>query len=160
MGKMLWALVLVVLWNSTVWALTPKCRALDANDGALILEIANRSASKCTAMLSTAMKKRRCGHAARGKKVEYMSQYDHAGVQGKLTTVTCGAAELPKCTAVDVKTKATLAEVAQKSSSRCAALLAKEIKKERCTKHGKKIVYRTRFQQPGAKGKRVALVCK
>lgn len=154
--------IATVVSAGTAWAVRPKCRALDANDGALILEVANRSATKCTALLSSAMKKKRCTRSAKGKKVEYMSQYDHAGVKGKLTTVTCGAAELPKCRAIDAKTKTTIAEVAQKSSTRCAKLLASEVKHERCTKknHGKRIAYTTRFEQRGAKAKRVALVCK
>ena len=134
MGKTLCALVVVALFSGTASAVTPKCRALDANDGALILQVANRSATKCTSLLASAMKKRRCSRATRGKKVEYMSQYDHAGVRGKLTTVTCGVAEVPTCSAVDVKTKTTIAEVAYRSSSRCATMLAKEVKKERCTK--------------------------
>jgi len=155
-------IVVALLWTSAAWSATPKCRALDANDGALILELANRSASKCTAALTAAMKRRGCAHAAKGKHVEFTTQYDHPGVKGKLTTLTCGAVELPKCRAIDVKTHATIAEAAQKSSARCATLLAVEVKKERCTKgsHGKKIQYKTSFEQRGAKAKRVAVVCK
>ena len=154
--------IVAVLSGGTAWAVTPKCRALDANDGALILEVANPSAKKCTSLLTSAMKKKRCTRSAKGKKVEYMSQYDHRGAEGKLTTVTCGSAELPKCRAIDAKTKKTIAEVAQKSSARCAKMLATEVKHERCTKrnHGKRIRYTTRFEQRGAKAKRVALVCK
>ena len=154
--------LIALLWSSAASAATPKCRALDANDGALILEVANRSAAKCTAQLDAAMKKRGCTHAHTGKKVEFTSQYDHPGVKGKLTTLTCGVAELPKCRAIDLKTHSTIAEAAQKSSTRCAALLVTEVKKERCTraKRGKKIEYKTSFEQRGAKAKRVAVVCK
>ena len=160
--RTLTCLVIGLLWASASWGATPKCRALDANDGALILELANRSAAKCTAALTAAMKKRGCAHAKKGKQVEFTTQYDHPGVKGKLTTLTCGVVELPKCRAIDLKTNATIAEASQKSSARCATLLATEVKKERCTKasHGKKIQYKTSFDQRGAKGKRVAVVCK
>jgi hypothetical protein len=160
MGKIL-CVIVALLWGGTAFAAAPKCRALDANDGALILEAANYSAAKCTAMLAAAMKKRRCAGASNGKLVEYTAQYDHRGAHDKLTSVTCGVV-VPKCSAVDLKTKKTIAEVAQKSSTRCAKLLATEVKHERCTKahRGKRIEYRTRFEQRGAKGRRAALVCK
>src|SRR5262245_14415767 len=101
MRKTLCVLVTVMGVGASAWAAAPKCRALDANDGALILEIANRSAAQCTAMLAASMKKKRCAHALRGKKVEYMTQYDHPGVKGELTTLTCGpaVAAVPKCRA-------------------------------------------------------------
>jgi hypothetical protein len=108
MGRTLCVIVAVLWGGSAAWARTPKCRALDANDGALILEVANRSASKCTALLTAAMKKKRCEHSAKGKQVEFMSHYDHDGVQGKLTAVRCGVTELPKCRAIDLKTKRTI----------------------------------------------------
>jgi hypothetical protein len=163
MGKLL--VVGVLLWaHSVAYAITPKCRALDANDGALILEVKNASATKCTAQLAAAMKKRRCGHA-KGKQVEYMTQYDHKGVEGKLTTVTCGVAEkpeLPKCRALDIKTSSEIAEVAQKSSTRCDSLLRAEVKKDRCTKkmRGKKVAYKVKFEHKGVKGRRETVACK
>lgn len=154
--------IVAVLVGGTARAAAPNCRALDANDGALILEASHRSATKCTALLKTAMKKRRCAHAAKGKQVEFMSHYDHKGVRGKIETVTCGLAEVPKCRAIDLRTKRTIAEVAHASSTRCARLLASEVKKERCTKRkaGARIAYATTFEQRGAKNKRSALVCK
>lgn len=164
MRNMLVVGILVVCARGA-WAITPKCRALDANDGALILEVANGSATKCTATLATAMKKKRCAKAARGTKVEYMTQYDHKGVKGSLTSVTCGVAApvaTPTCRAVDVKTKETIAEVANKSSTRCKALLATAVKKKRCTagRGGKKVAYRTQYEQKGAKGKVTTLTCR
>jgi hypothetical protein len=115
-----------------------------------------------TGAQSAGTARRLSAHATKGKLVEYMTQYDHNGVKGKLTTLTCGEAALPKCSAIDVKTKKTIAEVAQQSSTRCASLLAREVKHERCSKRtrGKKIEYKARFEQRGAKPKRVALVCK
>lgn len=156
------AMLLVMLRAGPAHAVTPKCRALDANDGALILEIANQSAARCTSMLTAAMQKKRCAHAARGTKVEYMTQYDHGGVKGSLTTLTCGVVVLPKCRAVDLKTQATIATVEQQSSTRCATLLASAVNKQRCTKssRGKKVEYKAQFEQRGAKAKRVSLVCK
>jgi hypothetical protein len=161
MGKTLCVLV-ALLWSGTAHARTHKCRALDANDGALILEVENRSATKCTALLTAAMKKRRCEHAPKGKQFEFTTHYDHSGAHGKLVTLSCGEVSLPKCRAIDLKTKRTIAEVAQASSARCAKLLATEVKKERCTKSrsGKRIAYASKFEQRGAKDKRVALVCK
>lgn len=164
MGKTPCAIVAVLaLWTTAARAGTPKCLALEASDGALILEIANASPTLCAAQLEVAMKKRRCPpRAARGATIEYTTYYEHPGVKGKLVTVSCAPPEPPRCRAIDDKTHSTIAVAAQPSSARCAALLASEVKKARCTKQprGKKIAYTARFEQRGAKNARVALVCR
>jgi hypothetical protein len=172
MGKTPCVIVAVlVLGTTAARAGTPKCLALDANDGALILESANASATRCAAQLEIAMKKRRCpARATRRATIEYTTYYEHRGVKGKLVTLSCAAAAraataaapaAPKCRAIDDRTRSAIAVASQASSARCALLLASEVKKQRCTKRtrGKKIAYTARFEQRGAKDKRVALVC-
>jgi hypothetical protein len=156
------AVLVLVLWTTAARAGTPKCLALDANDGALILEIANPSPARCAAQLEVAMKKRRCpAHAARGATIEYTTYYEHPGVKGKLVTVSCAPPASPKCRAIDDRTHSTIAVAFQASSARCAQLLASVVKQERCTRRtrGKRIAYTARFDQRGAPDKRAALVC-
>ena len=165
MGRLAIAIgILVLLGTSRVDAGIPKCRALDANDGALLLEYASGSASSCAAQLEATMRKRRCTKAP-GAQVEYTTQFDHRGVQGRLVTLACNppvakkaaakpvrtartartakptrvakvapAPKAPQCRAVDPRTKGTIAVAAQPSALRCAAVLAAEVKEKRCTK--------------------------
>src|SRR5688572_9727520 len=111
-------LIVAVGTAGSAEARTPTCRALDANDGALILERESRSSTKCTALLAASMEMRLCSKARPGTTIEYMTHYDHRGVRGKLTTLTCGDAQatkkVPKCRALEVKNKSTLAEAQQK----------------------------------------------
>jgi hypothetical protein len=165
MGKLgLATLVCVLVGAAPARADIPKCRALDANDGALLLEYANNSATTCAAQLEATMRKRRCTKAP-GAQVEYTTNFEHRGVQGRLVTIQCNppvakkpaakpvrtarsarpakparvakvtpAPKAPQCRAVDLRTKGTIAVAAQPSALRCAAVLAAEVKEKRCTK--------------------------
>lgn len=153
----------LVLWTTAARAGTPKCLALDANDGALILEIVNVSPTRCAEQLEVAMKKKRCpARTARGATIEYDTFFEHTGQKGKLVTLSCAPPGPPKCRAVDDKARATLAVASHASGVRCELMLASQVKQARCTKRtrGKKIAYTARFEQRGVKDKRVALVCK
>src|SRR5262245_7464441 len=152
----------LALGTTAAWAGAPRCLALNANDGALILGIEDVSATRCAAKLEAAVKKRRCpARAAPGTKIEYTTYYEHRGVKGKLVTLPC-APPAPKCRAIEDRTRATIAVASQASSARCAALLAGEVRKERCTRRtrGKKIAYTARFEQRGARDQRGAVICK
>jgi hypothetical protein len=54
-----------------------RCRALDVGDNKLIAEVEDRSSIKCTGRLMTALKKQWCTAANKGKKFEYISDFDH-----------------------------------------------------------------------------------
>jgi hypothetical protein len=153
----------LVLWTTAARAGTPKCLALDANDGALILEIVNASPARCAEQLEVAMKKKRCPpRAARGVTIEYTTFFEHTGNKGKLVTLSCAPPEPPKCRAIEGKARAAIAVASHASSVRCELMLANLVKKQRCTRRtrGQKLAYTAQFEQRGAKDKRVALVCR
>ena len=167
MGRVVCILV-TLLWGSAAWAAVPKCRALDARDGALILEIANRSAAECRVMLTAAMKQRRCTRAHHPASFEFESQYDHRGTRGTFVTVSCAAprppkpAKLPKCRAVDLETKKTIAEAASTGSAYCVDKLVPKVRKAWCTRarRGKRLEFQARFEHRHVRPKRVAMSCK
>lgn len=74
-----------------------KCRALDVGDGKLIAEAEDKSAIKCTSLLMTALRKHWCTAANKGKKFDYLSEFDHVigtgkfaqKMKGKKSTLTC-----------------------------------------------------------------------
>lgn len=76
--------------------------------------------------------------------------------------------DLPKCRALDVKDKSTIVEAENKSSTKCATLLTKELQKKWCTadNKGKKFDYMTDYDQTvgkkatKVKGKKASLTCK
>ena len=119
MGRLAISVAILVLVGAAAQAQAAplRCRALDANDGALLLEITNASAGQCAAQLEATMKKRRC---TRGRaEIEYSTQFDHAGVQGRLVTVPCAvqkAAKRPVKRAV--KRTARTAPAAKKKARR------------------------------------------
>jgi len=74
-----------------------RCRALDVGDQKLILEVEDRSVIKCSSTLMTALRKHWCSAANKGKKFDYISDFDHVIGKGRLaqkmkqrkSTLTC-----------------------------------------------------------------------
>lgn len=77
---------------------TPKCRALDVADGKTVIALAeDKSNTKCVRLLTDQLKKKWCTAENKGKKFDYLTDYDHMigkgkfakKIQGKKQTWTC-----------------------------------------------------------------------
>ena len=77
---------------------TPKCRALEVADGkTVIVEAEDKSNTKCVRLLIDQLQKKWCTAENKGKKFDYLTDYDHMigkgkfakKIQGKKQTWTC-----------------------------------------------------------------------
>ncbi|HEY5923013.1 MAG TPA: hypothetical protein VIV11_15140 [Kofleriaceae bacterium] len=77
---------------------TPKCRALEVADSkTVIAEAEDKLSTKCVRLLTDALQKKWCTAENKGKKFDYLTDYDHTigtgkfakKIQGKKQTWTC-----------------------------------------------------------------------
>jgi hypothetical protein len=82
-------------------AATPKCRALDVADNkTVIAEAEDKLSTKCVRMLTEALQKKWCTAENKGKKFDYMTDYDHMIGTGKFAKKMTGKKQTWTCRTV------------------------------------------------------------
>ena len=80
---------------------TPKCRALDVADNkTVIVEAEDKLQTKCTRLLTEALQKKWCTAENKGKKFDYMTDYDHTIGTGKFAKKIAGKKQTWTCRTV------------------------------------------------------------
>ncbi|HEU0033620.1 MAG TPA: hypothetical protein VFQ53_23485 [Kofleriaceae bacterium] len=79
-------------------AATPKCRALDTKDKTNVFaEAEQKSQLKCLQLLIPELRKKWCTAENKGKKFDYMTDYDHTiggkKIKGRKESITCKTVE-------------------------------------------------------------------
>jgi hypothetical protein len=82
-------------------AATPKCRALDAADSkTVIAEAEDKLSTKCVRLLTDALQKKWCTAENKGKKFDYVTDYDHTIGTGKFAKKLAGKKQTWTCRTV------------------------------------------------------------
>ena len=79
----------------------PKCRALDVTDNkTVIVEAEDKLATKCVRLLTDALQKKWCTADNKGKKFDYVTDYDHTVGSGKFAKKLAGKKQTWTCRTV------------------------------------------------------------
>ena len=82
-------------------ATTPKCRALDVADNKIVIaEAEDKLSTKCVRLLTDALQKKWCTAENKGKKFDYMTDYDHTVGTGKFAKKIAGKKQTWTCRTV------------------------------------------------------------
>jgi hypothetical protein len=82
-------------------ATTPKCRALDVADNKIVIaEAEDKLSTKCVRLLTDALQKKWCTAENKGKKFDYMTDYDHTIGTGKFAKKIAGKKQTWTCRTV------------------------------------------------------------
>jgi hypothetical protein len=82
-------------------AAVPKCRALDVADNKVVIaEVEDKLTTKCTRLLTDALQKKWCTAENKGKKFDYMTDYDHMIGTGKFAKKVAGKKQTWTCRTV------------------------------------------------------------
>jgi hypothetical protein len=82
-------------------AASSKCRALDVNDNKIVIvEVEDKLSTKCTRLMIDALQKKWCTAENKGKKFDYLTDYDHTIGTGKFAKKIAGKKQTWTCRTV------------------------------------------------------------